>query len=296
MKLKHYGLLLAILSPMFSSIATIFQSGSTKLLTPLIVASIGSILGSIALLLIVIISREKIDTRKIRNNWKDLSFMTLLRPLLGVTIFAFGLSMTSAIKAIFFTKMEPYFVLGWYWILKKEKLHKKYLILLAIHLTGAILLSTGGNFGGLGKAQLGDLLVVAAMGFFSLSYIYGTRLSQKIGAKISNSLTMGIAGMLLLPFALIFSPAVVWTFSLGWKYLIAYVILFNVIGLTLWFASLKTVKGWIVSALRSLGPIVGAPIAWILLGETLSIMQIFGGLIVLITSALIAREHIRTSD
>lgn len=296
MKLKYYGLLFAILSPFFSSIATIFQAGATKLLTPLIVASVGGILGSIALLLFVIISREKIDIKKIRNNWKDFSLMTLLRPLLGVTIFAFGLSATSAIKAIFFTKMEPYFVLGWYWLLKKEKIHRKYLILLAIHITGAILLSTGGKLGVFGKTQLGDLMVVVAMGFFSLSYIYGTRLSQKIGAKLSNSLTMGVAGILILPFALIFSPTIAWTFSLGWKYLIAYIILFNVIGLTLWFASLKTVKGWMVSALRSIGPIVGAPVAYFLLGETLSMTQIFGGIIVLVTSALIAREHIHTSD
>ncbi|MBI2005194.1 MAG: prepilin peptidase, partial [Candidatus Aenigmarchaeota archaeon] len=32
-----------------------------------------------------------------------------------------GLSMTDGIKAIFFSKMEPFFVLGWHWLLLGEK-------------------------------------------------------------------------------------------------------------------------------------------------------------------------------
>lgn len=293
MKPIYYGLLFAILSPFFSSIATVFQSGATKLLTPLIVASIGGLLGGIALLSLVLLSKEKFNIKKIRKNLKDLTFMTFFRPVLGVTIFAYGLSMTGAIKAIFFTKMEPYFVLGLFWLLGREKIKIKHLILLTIHIIGAIVLSTGANFAAFGRAQFGDLLIISAMGLFALSYFYGTRLSRNLGAKISNSITLGIGGLILLPFALIFSPLNFFVSQpLGWTYLISYVILFNLIGLTLWFASLKTVKGWMVSALRSIGPLVGAPFAYFLFGETLSFIQIVGGVVVLITSALIAREHL----
>jgi len=56
----------------------------------------------------------------------------------------------------------------------------------------------------------------------------------------------------------------------------------------------KTVKGWIVSTLRYVGPILGAPVAYFLLKETLTLNQIFGAAIVVATSFLIVREHIRS--
>lgn len=105
------GLLFAILSPLFSSTATILKSGATKLLHPLLVTSFGAILGSAILLIFVFASREKISPKKIKSNLKEISLMTILRPLLGEIVFAYGLSLTGGIKAIFFTKAEPYFVL-----------------------------------------------------------------------------------------------------------------------------------------------------------------------------------------
>ncbi|MBI2547128.1 MAG: DMT family transporter [Candidatus Aenigmarchaeota archaeon] len=293
MRRVHYGLVFAILSPFFSSIATILQSGATRHLHPLIIASMGGILGSLLLFIVILLTGEKINLTEIRKNLKNISLMTLLRPLAGTTIFVYGLSITEGIKAIFFTKAEPYFVLLWHWLLKKERVNPSHLILLAIHLAGAVILSTGGILK-FGKAQFGDMLVILAMGFFSLSYIYGSKLSTRLGSKISNAITLGLGGIILFPLMLIFAPVVqTLNETIGWTYFISYVILFNVVGLTMWFASLKTVKGWIVSALRSLGPIIGAPFAWLLLGETLSVVQIIGGSIVLVTSALIAREQLR---
>ena len=218
--------------------------------------------------------------------------MVILRNLMGQLFLAYGLSLTSGIKAIFFTKTEPYLVLFWHWILKKEKVKAKYLILLFFHIIGAVVLSTGGNLI-VNKPQIGDLLIIMAMGLFSLSYSYGKILSHNIGAVTSNALTLGISGAILLPFAFLGSH---FSYSIfhnnGWIYVTAYVLLFNVVGLTFWFSSLKTVPAWVVSSLRSLGPLLGAPVAYIIFGESLSNIQIIGGAIVLITSFLIAREHL----
>ena len=97
-----------------------------------------------------------------------------------------------------------------------------------------------------------------------------------------------------MPISLAISPTNITHFpTLGWGYLLLNIVLFNVLGLTLWFASLKSVKGWMVSALRSVGPIVGAPLAFIIFGVPLTIVQIIGAGIVTATSALIAREHLK---
>lgn len=288
-------MVLAILSPFFSSISTIFQSQATKQIDPLIVTSIGSLFGSLILFLILLIRKRGLNLEKIKENRKAILIMTLLRPLLGQLILAYGLSLTTGIKAIFFTKSEPYFVLFWHWVIKKEKIKPKYLILLIFHVMGAIILSTGGDLM-LNKPQIGDLLIIIAMGLLSLSYFYGKILANNIGAQKSNAITLGLSGIFLLPFALISNPFPFRSqHPTGWLYLLIFVLLFNIIGLTFWFSSLKSVAPWIVSALRSLGPIVGVPVAYFVFGESLSFLQIFGGIIVLLTSFFIAREHLNSS-
>ncbi len=131
------------------------------------------------------------------------------------------------------------------------------------------------------------------MGFFASSYNFGKRLALNVGPISSNAITMAIASVILLPFLFVFIKPTTFVNLMGWKYLLAYVILFNVISLTFWYASLKSVKGWIVSALRYVGPILGAPVAYFLLRETLSLTQIFGAAIIIITSFLMVREHLR---
>ncbi len=294
MKPKKNGLILAIISPFFSSIATVLSATATKLLAPIFVSGVGGILGGLILLFSMLIAKEKINLPEIKRNYKDIIKMVFLRGIFGMGMFSIGLSLTDGIKAIFFTKMEPYFVLGLYWFLFKEKIQKSHIFLLAIHVMGAFILSTGGNFLSFGRVQLGDLFVILAMLFFALSYIPGRKLSQNLGAKASTMVTIGIGGTVLFLVSLFFVPSHVWDVtSVGWIYLISSTILFNVFGLTFWFASLKNVKGWMVSALRALGPIAGAPFAYFMFKEVLSPLQIIGGLIVIITSALIVREHLK---
>ena len=162
-----------------------------------------------------------------------------------------------------------------------------------MHLVGAIILSTGGNLSIVNRAQIGDLFIIVSMALFASSYSFGKRLAENIGPIYSNAISMGIAGLILLPL-MAFSSVNKLVNPLGWVYLLVYVILFNVIGLTLWYTSLKTVKGWIVSALRYIGPILGAPVAYLLLKESLSFVQILGAIIVMFTSFFIVREHIRS--
>lgn len=289
------GLFFAIVSPLVSGIAIILVGGASKLLHPLVILSFGALIGAVVLILLLILKGEKFKAREIKQNFKDLFLLITVRQVIGWLLFIVGLTFTDAIKAIFLTKVEPYFVLFWHWLIKKEPVRPKHIFLLAIHISGAILLSTGGRFT-LGKAQLGDLFIVVSMASFSLSYIWATSLARKIGAIKTNSFMLLVAGLIFLPFALLIAPASGWTSLSGWAFLVGYAILFSIIGLTFWFISLKSVRGWIVSALRALSPLLAAPFAYFLFGQTLSVVQILGGIVVLATSFLIAKEHLDKSE
>jgi len=288
---NYSDLIFAILSPFFSSIATVFKSGAAKTLSPITVVVIGGFLGSFLLFLIAKLLKEKVTFHKIKIHLRSLSAFILLRIILGELFFTYGLSQTDVIKAIFFTKIEPYFVLLIGVLFLREKIKMRYLVLLTIHLTGAIMLSTGGSIGHVSKAQIGDLFIIIAMVLFASSYNYGKKLAHSMGSVTSNAIAMVIGSFILLPFMAFLSPPEL-SWNIGWFYLLLYVILFNVIALTLWFASLRSVRGWIVSSLRYIGPVLGAPVAYFLFGETLSIVQIFGAGVILFTSFLIVREHL----
>ena len=271
---NYYGLMAAVLSPFFSSVSTIFKSEAAKDLTPLIVVSFGGIIGSLILFAIAALRKEKISRKLINNNLKDLSLLVILRFMVGELAMTYGLANTSAIKAIFFTKIEPFFVLILAWFILKEKIKAKYLLLLIINLFGAILLSTGGLFL---VPHLGDLLIIFSMFCFAATYISGKRISHSVGSTLGSAIPMGIASLMLFPFAIFSSDQNLFSYSSkGWEFLLVYVVLFNVLALTLWYYSLKEVKGWIVSALRYLGPILGAPVAYFLFGQTLNFNQIIG--------------------
>lgn len=288
---NYYGIGAAILSPFFSSVSTIFKSEAAKDLTPLIVVSFGGIIGSIILFIIAGIRREKFSLKLIKDNLRDLGFLVVLRFIVGELTLTYGLANTFAIKAIFFTKIEPFFVLILAWLILKEKIRARHFLLLTVHLFGAILLSTGGLFL---IPHPGDLLVVLAMFCFAATYISGKRISHNIGSTLGSAIPMGVASLILFPFAILSSSSHLFSYSQkGWEYLFVYVILFNVLALTLWFFSLKAVKGWIVSALRYVGPILGAPVAYFAFGQTLNTNQIVGAGIIIATSLLIAREHFR---
>src|SRR3989344_7673953 len=164
------GLTLAILSPFVSSIATIFYGEAVRLLNPFVALTFESFIGAFFLFLILVVRRQKIDFKKIKTHKKDLILLILTRGIIGNLLITIGLTLSTGIKAIFFTKAEPYFVIFWFWILAQEKIEKKHLVLLIIHFIGAILLSTGSTVLEFGKGQLGDLLILSAVVFYALSY------------------------------------------------------------------------------------------------------------------------------
>lgn len=290
------NLIFAIISPILSSVLTIFKTRAIKLLDVPTFLFFNALFGVLTLLAFVGLKREKIDFNKIKKSKIELFSLISTRYIIADIILVLGLSQTEAIKAIFFTKAEPYFVLFWHWLINREKIEPKHLVLLAIHISGAILLSTGGIFTGVGTPQIGDFAIIAAMGFYSYSYFPASKLVKTIGPRVSNMIGLLVAGTVFLPLFFVLSGSHVFKFSEGWVYLVLQAVLLTSVSLTLWFASLKTVKEWMVSALRAIGPLVGAPFAFFFFGETLKPMQIIGAGIVLATSFLIAREHLKTNE
>jgi drug/metabolite transporter (DMT)-like permease len=192
--------------------------------------------------------------------------------------------------------MEPYLVIFWVWILDGKRPSRKHLMLLVVHIFGAILLSAGGDIEksliAPVNGQLGDLLIAIAVVTAALSYRYAPQVTKTLTPMQTSTVAETIGGLITLPVALWlcpieFGPAQ----QVGWFYIGVHSVLFYVLAITFLYASLSGIESWLSSALRAVGPLVAVPIAWIFFDERLTSLQMVGAGIVLLTSALISRKE-----
>jgi drug/metabolite transporter (DMT)-like permease len=284
--LQPLALIAAILSTLLSSAAWITQGEATKLLTPRVVIFFTPILTALIIGGYLTTTKQLPSLALIKTHAKDLVKLVITRNVLTLIIVTYALVYTSSTKVMFLTKMEPYIVVFWFWILLGQTISRYHLFLLLVHILGAMLLSTGGVFD-LNIEQRGDLLLLFGMFITALSYIPAKRLSTAFSSAqltfTCNAASLIILIPLFISSVLALAPA---TPTTGWIYLGITVLLYNVISMVFWYYALTHLQAWLVSALRCLGPVIAAPIAILFFNQSLSGIQIIGGIVVLTTSLM----------
>ncbi len=281
----------AIISTAASSLATICVVGATRYFPPILAAGLGACIGGLILFLYAKSTEKALSLRKMSwSQLRALAKIVFLRGFLGGALLIYGFSLTTGIKAVFLTKIEPYFVMLWVWLLRDKRPDLRHLIWLCVHIFGAMMLSGVDPITGVFSAQIGDGLIILAMLVLSYTYLEGLRISRSIGSNYSAAITSFFGGCLLMLLAFVVGQiSFANVTSTAWAYFIGYLILYHVIALSFWFHALSVVPGWLVSALRALGPLFGAPVAWFLLGDSLTLSQMLGGFLVITTSFGLAR-------
>ncbi len=292
-KAERVGALAAVSSALISGISNSFYAVAAWSFGPFWFLVYGGILGGTLSASLFYLTGGCF--RKLVRHHLGWSALRLIisRGFLGAVLLAWGIQYTSAAKMVVLTKMEPYLVLGWSWISARESVSRSELLLLTIHIFGAVLFSCSGSFSNLLEHSTGDLLVFLGVAATAFSYRDAKAISQAVGPWGAMMLT-DIGGMLLvLPIALwIPHPG-----EIGARALVNLVIsvcLFRSFAQPLWLLALNNLALWKVSALRAISPLTGIPFAWYYLGEKLDTAQIYGAVLVLGTSALIGRFHQRS--
>ena len=283
------GVFAAIASAALSSVAWLTEGRAVQGLSWLVVAGLSPIIAALILGGYLRLRVALPTFTRIRPHLTTLMLLVVLRGIVGLAIFTYALSLTSGSKVMFLTKVEPYLVLFLGWFSGRGQTTLLQVLLLGVHVFGAMLLSTGGEVA-IGSVQLGDALVVLGILVMAITYAPATKLSGAIGATQLTFLINLFGGLVLFPCAVLFHwEHFAWTESTrqGWGNLFLTVFIFYIASTGLWYFALTHVEGWLVSALRCLGPLVAFPIAWFLLGETLEPGQLVGAALVLVTSLLL---------
>ena len=286
------GILLAFISAIFIGFAYPFNAVVVRAVGPLLTAVIVGFLTTILFTAWLKLTGKKLMFKEMLKKYrKEVLSISVLRMSIGVILLFFGLKLSTATNAGFLSRFEPLFVLLIGAILLKRKLSLRSLALTSVILIGAFLMSTGGSIATFSQAQLGDIMLAAAVFFFAYVYFPSAKLSRKFGPLRVIALTALIGSFVVLPFMLAFTSfePIEITNHLIYSF-IGYMISFPIVGFILWYKALETIKEWIVSMILSIAAVSSAILAYFWLGEVLGTIQMLGAGVILVASILAARE------
>lgn len=290
---KHFNLSLAaaILAPFFISLSIIITKMAGHVLHPLVIAGIGPLIAVPFLLLMQLPTKRSLDLIKILTELKRPFIQVLItRAILGSCLIISGFVLTTAVKAVLLLRLEPLFVFLWTVILYKEKPRLKKVLLLLLLLAGSALVVAPQN-GTVDGPNLGDGLVVASLIFLSFSYFPTKEIANKANPAGLNLLTTLGGGLCITLGLIVFGHFDPLHIPLkGIEFITYYSIVFHVIAASLYFFAFKVLKPWIISSFLSLEVVFGLILAFLLLHESVTPLQLAGAAIVLGATVAIGRS------
>jgi drug/metabolite transporter (DMT)-like permease len=166
-----------------------------------------------------------------------------------------------------------------------ERLTPRRILLLAVSFAGIALTLGGGH-----SLPIGILLGLGAAVFYSVYIVMGAR-------ELKGADPLAVSTVVCLAAA---ATLVAWTFvraphfpgeTQGWLAIGAIASISTVVAMLAFFAGLQRVGPATASIASTLEPVVTVVLAWLLLGETLSPLQVVGGALVLSSAVWLSRKQ-----
>lgn len=252
-------------------------------LNPFVVSWLALLGGGLCIFAFQLMRRRPVLAHLTRGGWIDLLLFASIGTALPLVCVVAGLPQTGAITGGFLLQLQALAGLLFAVVLLKERAVWRQLAGIALMLAGGLLVILRDLRGPLQlNGGQGDLLVlIAAMGI-GFSYIPGKRLTKYGDALQINVLRLLAGSVVLLPF-LAFQAHVL-NAPLSWP-LIGVLALYAVanfgVGYVLLQAGLGLLQAWKVSAISLAMPLFTTIFALLLLHESLTMLQVIGGGIIL---------------
>jgi drug/metabolite transporter (DMT)-like permease len=150
---------------------------------------------------------------------------------------------------------------------------------------GALLLALVGTaltVGPSGNGRvIGILLALAAAVIYSIYILVGSRIMPKTNALSASTTVTTAAGVVYGGIVAVRGPLFPQTL-LGWGAVVSIVLVSTVIGIVTFFAGLERIGPTRASTLSTFEPVVSVTLAILVLGETISPLQVLGGILILV--------------
>jgi len=235
-----------------------------------------------------VIRRKPMVPRLTRASWVDLLLFASIGTALPLVCVIVGLPLTSAITGSFLLQLQAPVALIFALFFLKEKITWKQLAGIAFLLVGSLLVILRDVRGPIEiRGGQGDLFVLIAAVGIGFAYIPGKRLTEHGDAFQINLLRLLIGSLFLVPFLALQANGLIVPFS--WSLislLVIYIVANFGIGYILLQVGLGMLQAWEVSAITQTLPLFSTVFAVLLLHESLTVLQIIGGCIILVGGLL----------
>lgn len=213
---------------------------------------------------------KKIDKRSLYY----ILFLAFLVVFLYKIILFYGQSMVPVASTGFLLRIAPLSALFFGFVLMREKITKKYILIMLVMLFGVFLLATKGEF----IFETGSLLILLGGVIIGFEHAFArTIMKGGIDPLVLTSLDTIIGSVFLLTFASLYSPLPLLP---NWE---VYALSGLLVFLSVYSRNigLKSIKSGIVSSILLTSPLLTLLLGVALLKEEFTLIQLIGGFIIL---------------
>jgi drug/metabolite transporter (DMT)-like permease len=244
-----------------------------------------SVAGMYRLFIAVIIMLAFVPWKKFRSielNKKEWSIVIAAGLFLGLHFLFWmdSLVYTSVASSMVILALQPLFVMLGSYFLFKEQANLLTVVCLGIALVGSIIIAWG-DIGISKEALFGDGLSLIGTLFVSAYLLAGQKVSSRIDANVYSIIVFVIGGSVMLGYNLFKGYSLMGYNSADWTYFLLLAIIPTIFGQYLFNLLLKSIGATTVSVGIIGEPVLAIILAYLLLGETLSLFQLLGGMLTL---------------
>jgi drug/metabolite transporter (DMT)-like permease len=290
------GLIAALLAPFFIAMSIMVVKLAGNGAPPLVIAGLGPLLSIPFLVLLQLTSKTPLNLKELLKPPARAPFMKVLvtRSIIGQILIIAGFSLTTGVKSVLLLRLEPLFVVLWAVLLRHEKPGAKKLTLLMLLIIGSVFVvapdASGASSISGSAPNFGDLMIILSLLFFSYSYIPTQEVVARANPAAVNLLGNLLGGAFISLIAFFVYGPTGFQISLNTLLLIlAYSCVFFACGCTLYFYAFKTLQPWIIASFLSLEVVFGLVLAFLMLHEQMTWVQLMGAMTVCLAMIGIAR-------
>ncbi len=198
-----------------------------------------------------------------------------------LAVWHWSIVLTSIANATLLANLAPIFVALAAWLLFRQQLSSQFLIGLATALTGMVVL-IGGDFQLSSRELVGDALGVVTAMFYAGYQLTVTKLRARAATSTIMAWSGLVTAVVLLPVALAAGEQMLPVTAAGWGKLVALALISQVAGQSLIAYAMAHLPATISSVGLLFQPVMATIFAWWLLGEAVGVLQLVGGITVLV--------------
>lgn len=199
-----------------------------------------------------------------------------------------SLVFTSVASSMVILALQPVFVMIGSFFMFGEKAGSLTVFCLAAAVVGSFIIAWG-DIGVSKEALIGDGLSLLGTILVSAYLLTGQKISRKIDANLYSVIVFFIGGSVMLVYSLLNNITLFEYEASDWTYFLLLAIIPTIFGQYLFNVLLKTLGATTISVGIIGEPVLAIILAYLFLGETISIFQFVGGLIVLLGMCLYFR-------